>query len=84
MKEGCFDNFGNGLRSIRAKASDLIDISDYADALSDSTSSGNPARIIKNNKVYRIIKTYFDLDNNVRIVLAKIDHDVYDDVKESE
>lgn len=74
------DNFGNGLRSIREKSSEFIDISDYGEALSDSTSSSNPARVIKNNKVYKIIKTYFDLDNNQRVVLAKIDHERYDDV----
>lgn len=71
---------GNGLKAIREKSSEFIDITDYETALSDATSSTNPSYVIKENKVYRIIKTYIDLDNNVRIVLAKPDHERYDDI----
>lgn len=72
------EKLGNGLAVIRERESEMISIDDYEVALSDATSSGNPARIIKNNKVYKIIKNYFDLDNNTRIILAKEESEVFD------
>ena len=72
------EKLGNGLAVIREKESEMISIDDYEVALSDATSSGNPARIIKNNKVYKVIKTYFDLDKNARIILAKEEENGFD------
>lgn len=76
-----------GLVSIREHASEMIDISDWADeALSDATSSGNQATVIKDNILYTITRTYFDLDNNCRVILAEYDvhckEDVYPPVEE--
>ena len=63
--------YGTGLNVIRELEDNLEDLADdFPDHLDDSTSSSNWQRIIKNNVVYRIIKTYFDLDNNWRIVMA--------------
>ena len=45
------EKLGNGLAVIRERESEMISIDDYEVALSDATSSGNPARIIKNNKM---------------------------------
>ena len=72
------EKLGNGLAVIRERESEMISIDDYEVAVSDATSSGNPARIIKNNKVYKIIKNYFDLDNNARIILANEESEVFD------
>lgn len=72
------DCLGNGLAAIRERESEFIDISGYEIAMSDATATTNPGYIIKDNSVYRIIKTYFDLDKSVRIALAKQDNDVYD------
>ena len=72
------EKLGNGLAVIRERESEMITIDDFEVALSDATSSGNPARVIKNNKIYKIIKTYFDLDNNCRIVLAKEEENAFD------
>lgn len=73
------DGLGNGLNAIRTRESELIDISDYEPGYSDATSTTNPQYVIKDDKVYRIIKTYFDLDKNARIFLCKLDHERYDD-----
>lgn len=72
------DKLGNGLAAIRAREGDLMDISDYESAMSDSTSTANPNYVIVDNKVYRMIKTYFDLENERRIVIAKEDMESYD------
>lgn len=73
------EELGNGLAVIRERESEMIPIDEYGNGeLSDSTSSGNPARIIKDNKVYKIIKTYFDLDKSVRIVMAKEEDQSFD------
>ena len=64
--------YGTGLNAIRKQASQMIDISDFADAgaLGDSSAAVNASNVIKDNKVYRIVKSYFDLDNNLRILVA--------------
>ena len=66
------NKYGTGLNAVRKLASQMIDITSYADsnALGDSTSAANASNIIKNNKVYRICKVFYDLDNNQRILLA--------------
>ena len=79
------DKLGNGLRAIREKESDLIDISNYEPGVSDPAITTNPGYVIKDNKVYRIIKTYFDLDKGYRVFIAKLDmegYDVYPVIKE--
>ena len=65
-------SYGTGLRAIRELADVMIDISDFADdnALGDSSAAVNASSVIKDDKVYRIVKSFFDLDNNVRILLA--------------
>lgn len=62
----------SGLKAIRERESDLIDISSFVDdnACGDSTSASNTNNFIKNNKVYRIKKVYMDLDKNKRIFLG--------------
>lgn len=77
LKEG--DKLGNGLAAIRTRETELIDISSFEAGVSDPTITTNPGYVIKNNIVYRIIKTYFDLDKNARIFIAKKDHEAYDD-----
>ena len=72
------EKLGNGLASIREKESEMIAFDDYEPGLSDSTSSTNPSRVIKDNKVYKIIKTYFDLDKRCRIMLAKEEENSFD------
>ena len=64
--------YGTGLNAIRKLASQMIDISEFADdnAMGDSSAAVNASNIIKDNKVYRICKSFFDLDNTVRIVIA--------------
>ena len=53
---------GSGLKAIRDMESSMMDMpDDFSDHLDDATSSSNWQRIIKDNVVYRIIKTYFDL-----------------------
>ena len=61
---------GHGLDVIRKKESEMVDITDYNDYLSDSTSASNCLIIIHNDKVYRVIKNYFDLDKHVRIYIG--------------
>lgn len=75
------DKLGNGLASIRARESEMIDISTYEAGISDPTITTNPGYVIKNNKVYRIIKTYFDLDKSARVFIAKEDMEYYDIIK---
>ena len=60
-----------GLRALREREADFIDISDYENGLSDATCTTVKQFIIKEDKVYNVVKTYFDLDNNQRILLAK-------------
>lgn len=64
--------YGTGLRAIRELSSKMIDISEFADAgaLGDSSSATNSTNVVKDDKVYRIAKSFFDLDNNLRILLA--------------
>ena len=71
------DEFPNGLKAIRNRASEMIDISAFEGGISDATSTTCPAWIIKNNQVYKIIRNYFDLDKNERIFLAKLDEEPY-------
>lgn len=72
------DTLGNGLRAIRERESEMIDISEYEPGLSDATSSTIQQYIIKDNKVYKTIRTYFDLDNNTRLLLCKEQNEVFD------
>lgn len=71
------DEFPNGLKAIRKRASEMIDITSFDEAISDATSTTCPAWIIKNDKVYKVIRNYFDLDKNERIFLAKLDDEEY-------
>ena len=64
---------GVGLHVIRKYENTAIDISNFdtSNAPSDPTCcSGGYGRIIKDNRVYRIEKTYMDIDKNVRWLLA--------------
>lgn len=72
------DNFGTGLTALRKKEDNAIDISSYVDAMGDATSSGIRGNIIKNNKVYTIVRTYIDLDKNCRYVIAKNEDNSFD------
>ena len=67
---------GYGLTAIRELESQAVDVSEFdtSNALSDPTCcSGAYGYIIKNNKVYRIMKAYMDVDKNVRWLLCKND-----------
>lgn len=72
------ERIGTGLTALRMKMSSAIDISEYGDALSDSTSSTTHAYIIKNNKAYKVVRNFFDLDNNIRYIMAKNDENSFD------
>ena len=67
----------NGLINIREHMDELIDLPD-GEMLSDSTCTSNSTRVIKDNKIYTCIKSYFDLDNNFRIIMAKRELNRYD------
>ena len=68
------NQLGTGLRAIREHENDLIDFSAFESGVSDSTCvSGTYGRIIKNNKVYSIVKNYYDLDKNRRIFVAELE-----------
>ena len=71
----------NGLISIRDHMDDLIDLPD-GDMLSDATCTSNTTRVIKDDKVYVCIKSYFDLDNNYRIIMAKRELETFDVLNE--
>lgn len=67
------DPLGHGLKAIRTYANDpekTVDISNYDDYCSDSTSPNNKLIIIKNDIVYVCAKNYFDLDKQVRIYMC--------------
>lgn len=72
------EEYTNGLTYIRQHASNMIDISHFEAGVSDPTISTNPGYIIKDNTVYKVIKTYFDLDTNNRIFIAKKSTDNFD------
>lgn len=72
------DKIGTGLYALREKEANAVDISSYGEALSDPTSSTNHGNIIKNNKVYTIIRTYIDLDKNCRFIIAKHEDNSFD------
>lgn len=65
------DQLGCGLTAIRTYANQAVDISSFEEAISDSTSSAVKACIIKDNKVYTVMKTFMDIDTNTRWVVAK-------------
>lgn len=72
---------GTGLKAIREMESSMIALpDDFPEHLDDATSSTNWQRVIKDDVVYRIIKTYFDLDNNCRIIMASADMNPQDDL----
>ena len=75
------DTMGNGLVSIREKESELIDITDWSDFTSDATNTSNHGFVIKDNKVYKMIKFYFDLDKKCRIVMCKETKETMDMIK---
>ena len=72
------DKYGLSLRAIRERANEMIDISSFEAGLSDATGTTCQACIIKDNKVYRVVRNYFDLDKNERIFVAKLDMDPND------
>lgn len=68
------ERIGVGLQAIREKEASAIDITEFGgetNAFGDSTSASNKGFIIKNNKVYTIMKTFMDLDKNCRYFVAK-------------
>ena len=75
--------YGCGLNAIRNLEDKLIDISDWGEAMSDATATSAYGYVIKDNIVYRVSRTYFDLDNNCRVAIAKLDSEPYDIVKPS-
>lgn len=75
-----FDELGLGLNLIRKKESELVDISSFGEFSDDSDLSNNIGYIIKDNKAYKCRKTYFDLDKNIRIVIAVESTDRWDKV----
>ena len=75
------DTMGNGLVSIREKESELIDITDWSDFTSDATNTSNHGFVIKDNKVYKMIKFYFDLDKKCRILMCKETKETMDMIK---
>lgn len=74
------ESLGTGLAALRAKEATAVDITSLADGLSDPTSSTNRGNIIKNNKVYTILRTYIDLDSNCRYIIARNENNVFDKV----
>jgi hypothetical protein len=74
---------GDGLASIRAYENTMIDISSFEAGISDATVSTNPSYIIKDNTVYKAIRTYFDLDKNTRILLFKESGESFDIISSS-
>lgn len=76
LKKG--NNLGQGLAAIRELEDEMIDITDYENHFSDSTSTSNTGRIIKDNKVYNVFKSYWDLDKGVCVYLAKEEDEPYD------
>lgn len=72
------ERIGTGLTALRQKMATAIDISDYGDALSDSTSTTTHAYIIKNDKAYKVVRNFLDLDNNTRFIMAKNDENSFD------
>lgn len=76
LEEGM--GLGNGLAALRTLEDQLIDISEFEPGLSDATNTMNPGYIIKNNKVYRMLKNYFDLDKNMRVFICKSENEPYD------
>ena len=72
------ERLGTGLTALRTKMGSAIDISEYGDALSDATSTTTHGYIIKNNKAYKIVRNFLDLDNNIRFIMAKNDENGFD------
>lgn len=67
------EHLGTGLQAIRTKESTAIEITDFVsdNACGDSTAAANKGFIIKNNKVYTVMRTFMDLDNKCRYIVAK-------------
>lgn len=78
-------DLGTGLISIREFEDDMIEISpDILSYLDQSSSSAvNKSYIIKDNVTYRIQKTYYDMDNDCMVLIAKYDVEPADDYRES-
>ena len=72
------DKLGNGLAAIRTHEADMIDISDYEAGISDPTITTCPGFVIKDNVVYHVIRSYFDLDKNCRLFIAKKEMEPFD------
>ena len=63
------DDHGNGLRAIRELEDQLVDITAYQELLADNQSWF----IIKDDTVYKVVKTYFDLDKGHMVCICKED-----------
>lgn len=79
-------DLGTGLISIRKFESDMIELPENAIYLLDSASSSacNKSAFIYNNKVYVIMKTYYDIDADTIILIAKLDTENNNDYKDPE
>jgi hypothetical protein len=67
------DPLGHGINAYRKYKDDpdkVVDISNYDDYCSDSTSPNNRLIIIKNNIPYACVKNYFDLDTTTRVYVC--------------
>lgn len=67
------DPLGHGINAYRKYKDDpdkVVDISDYDDYCSDSTSPNNRLIIIKDNIPYACLKNYFDLDTTTRVYVC--------------
>lgn len=74
----------NGLRAIREKESELIDLNDWQNGIEqDATCSVTKQLIIKNDRVYSVRKTYFDLDKERRILLCEDVTETFDKLSET-
>lgn len=69
------NTLGTGLKLIRNKLGEAIDISEMveAGALDDVTVNSGVGAIIKDNKVYYVKKVFMDLDTNTRILIGVFD-----------
>lgn len=63
------DDHGNGLRAIRELEDELVDITAYQELMADNQSWF----IIKDDIVYKIVKTYFDMDKGYVVCICKED-----------
>ena len=82
MEKEDVEKYGCGLNAIDklGSTSKMVDItdSDFSDHLDDSTATANWARVMKGDQVYRVIKNFYDLNTNRRILMCKNETDSFD------